>query len=111
MHDRLEVIPVAASSFQSWLQQGEQLYANAVSEYRALEQQLEEIDARLAAKLSEVNQIANVIGKPPVDGNRRVSAEIVPAHVMEEPIHAAPAATRTSANATIARALTGKFGR
>ena|SRR5687767_5528784 len=114
MHDRLEVIPVAANSFQSWLQQGEQLYANAMNEYRALEQQLQEVEARLAAKLAEVNQIANVIGKPPVEGNRRVSAELVPAHVVDEPIHAAPAATaatRTSANATIARALTGKFGR
>jgi hypothetical protein len=58
-----------------------------------------------------VNQIANVIGKPPVDGNRRVSAELVPAHVVEEPIQAAAMPTRTSANATIARALTGKFGR
>src|SRR5688572_27677553 len=108
MHDRSEVIPVA-QSFQSWLQQGEQLYSTAVNEYRALEQQLEEVEARLAAKLAEVNQIANVIGKPPVEGNRRVSAELVPAHVVEEPIQAAP--VRTSANATIARALTGKFGR
>ena len=113
MHDRSEVIPVA-QSFQSWLQQGEQLYSTAVNEYRALEQQLEEVEARLAAKLAEVNQIANVIGKPPVEGGRRVSAELVPAHGVEEPIHVAPAvtsATRTSANATIARALTGKFGR
>src|SRR5918999_1056561 len=104
MHDRSEVIPVATNSFQAWLQQGEQLYANAMNEYRALEQQLEEVEARLAAKLAEVNQIANVIGKPPVEGNRRVSAELVPAHVVEEPIQAAPTPTRTSANATIARA-------
>ena len=109
MHDRSEVIPVQTSSFQNWLQQGEQLYASALTEFRALEQQLEEVEARLAAKLAEVNQIANVIGKPPIEGNRRLSAELVPAHVHEEPLQAPP--TRTSANATIARALTGKFGR
>jgi hypothetical protein len=108
MHDRSEVIPVATNSFQSWLQQGEQLYANALNEFRALEQQLEEIEARLAAKQAEVNQIANVIGKAPVEGSRRLSAELVPAHVIEEPLQAP---SRSSANATIARALTGKFGR
>jgi hypothetical protein len=110
MPERSEVIPVATSSFQAWLQQGEQLYTNALNEFRALEQQLEDLEARLAAKQAEVNQIATVIGKPPVEGSRRLSAELVPSHVVDEPI-LQQSPNRTSANATIARALTGKFGR
>jgi cell division septum initiation protein DivIVA len=65
------------SSLNQWLQQGEELYSTALNEYREIEAQLDELEAKLAAKQSEVNQIASVIGKPPVEGNRRLSAELV----------------------------------
>jgi hypothetical protein len=98
---------VAAKSFQDWLQQGENLYNTALREYHDIEQQLTELEARLVEKQNEVNQIAQVIGKPLVEGNRRLSAQLVSAEVVD-----VPERTPTSgANANIARALTGKFGR
>ena len=110
MPDAVEKLP-AATSIQSWLQQGEQLYNTALGEFRALEAQLDELEAKLAAKQKEVNQVAQMIGKPPVEGNRRLSAELVQGQVLEEaPRDRVPSPT-SSSNATIARALTGKFGR
>ncbi len=101
-----EVQPVS-SSFQDWLQQGESLYSNALKEYHAIEAQLEELEGRLVAKQAEVNQIAQMIGKPAVEGNRRLSAQLLSAQVVEE----TERPQSSNANATIARALTGKFGR
>ena len=102
-----------ASAFQEWLQQGEQLYATALREYHDLERQIADLEARLAEKQNEVNQVAQIIGKSPVEGNRRLSAQLVsadnvdvPGHPML-PVHPPP----TGSNANIARALTGKFGR
>ena len=97
-----------ANSLQEWLQQGEALYGAALKEFHAMEAQLDDLEARLAAKQAEVNQIAQVIGKPAVEGNRRLSAQLVSAEVVDVPDrnNASP-----SSNATIARALTGKFGR
>ena len=106
MSDAPEVLAVA-NSFQQWLQQGEMLYSTALNEFHALESQLDDLEAKLAAKQAEVNQIAHVIGKPPVEGTRRVSAQIVQPH----PVDDFERAHQTSNNATIARALTGKFGR
>ncbi len=109
MSEALEKRPVSSSALQSWLQQGEQLYAAALNEFRALEAQLEELEAKLAEKQVEVNKIAQMIGKPPVEGNRRLSAELVSGQIIED--LPAPRSPTSSSNATIARALTGKFGR
>ena len=61
-------------SLQEWLHEGEALYESALAEYQALEGQLDELEARLAAKREEVNQIAQVVGKPPVEPTRRLAA-------------------------------------
>lgn len=97
-----------AGSFQEWLQQGENLYNTALREYHDIEQQLTELEARLVEKQGEVNQIAQVIGKPLVEGNRRLSAQLVSAEVVDLP---AERTATPGSNANIARALTGKFGR
>lgn len=86
-------------SFRDWLSEGEAIYAEALREFSALEAQLEELEQRLAAKKAEVNQIAQVIGKPPVESNRRLTAELVEHH--------GPNSVPNSP-ATIARALTGR---
>lgn len=96
------------NSFQDWLQQGESLYSAAVREYHDIEQQLSELEARLVEKQNEVNQIAQLIGKPLVEGGRRLSAQLMSAEVVEVP---AERTGTTGSNANIARALTGKFGR
>ena len=115
---------MATTSLQAWLSQGEQLYAAALNEFRSLEAQLDDLEQKAAAKQAELNQIAQVIGKPAVQSGRRVVAELMPApggmddhhhHPNDRlPVPAAsivaPAASNSS-NATIARALTGKFGR
>ncbi|MCS7032751.1 MAG: hypothetical protein NZ561_02010 [Phycisphaerae bacterium] len=87
-------------SFKDWLNEGEQLYNATLAEFQQLEHQLAEIEQRLAAKKAEVNQIAQIIGKPPVETpNRRLTAEII------DP--GQPNAVPNSP-ATIARALTGR---
>ena len=86
-------------SLQDWLQEGEALYAAAVAEYRSIESQLDELEGRLAAKREEINQIAQVVGKPPVESTRRLTAELVDDH--------GPNSVPNSP-ATIARALTGR---
>jgi hypothetical protein len=98
-----------ASSFADWLQQGENLYNQALQDFQDIEQQLSELEARLVEKQNEVNQIAQVIGKPMVEGNRRLSAKLVNAEVVD--IVPAERAHAPGSNANIARALTGKFGR
>ena len=100
-------VRAVGTSLQAWLQQGEHLYNTALREYHDLERQIADLETRLAEKQTEVNQIAQVIGKPVVEGNRRLSAQLVSAEIVE-----APERTPTpGANANIARALTGKFGR
>jgi len=88
-----------SKSLQEWLSEGETLYNAALSEFQQLETQLEELEGKLAAKKAELNQIAQVVGKPPVDSNRRLTAELVDSH-----------GTNSVPNspATIARALTGR---
>lgn len=98
-----------ANAFQEWLQQGEHLYDDALREFHDIERQLSELEARLSEKQTEVNQIAQIIGKPLVEGTRRLSAQLVQAEVMDLPERVG--APSPSANANIARALTGKFGR
>ena len=97
-----------SQAFNEWLKQGESLYNAALKEFHDIEARLDELEAALAAKQAEVNQIAQVIGKPSVEGQRRLSAELVSAKVVDEMVHAPGS---PSSNATIARALTGKFGR
>ena len=86
-------------SLSDWLQEGESLYEAALAEYQQLETQLDELESRLAAKRAEVNQIAQVVGKPPLENNRRLTAQLVDDH--------GPQSVPNSP-ATIARALTGR---
>jgi hypothetical protein len=90
-----------SKSFQDWLKEGEMLYDGALTEYRRIESQLDDLEKQLAGKQAEVNQIAAIIGKEPVEGQRRLSAQIV------EPNHAAGGGAPNSA-AAIARAITGR---
>ena len=103
---------VAPSSVQQWLQQGEALYNNALNEFHDLEAQIENLEIRLVSKQAEVNQIAQVVGKPPVEGNRRLTAQLVTPRTMDrsrERNDSIPPSEHPSAN--MARALTGKFAR
>jgi hypothetical protein len=97
---------VSNKSFQDWLREGEMLYDGALAEYRRIEAQLDELEKQLAAKQAEVNQIAAIIGKEPVEGNRRLTAQIV------EPSHGggpgAGSANSPNSAAAIARAITGR---
>ena len=86
-------------SLNDWLAEGEAIYDAALAEYQQLEAQLDELESRLAAKRAEVNQIAQVVGKPPIENSQRLTAQLVddtgPQSVPNSP-------------ATIARALTGR---
>ena len=89
-----------SKTLQDWLSEGEHLYNSALAEYQALEQQLEDLESKLAAKKAEVNQIAQVVGKPPVENTgKRLTAELIDSH--------GPNSVPNSP-ATIARALTGR---
>jgi hypothetical protein len=87
-------------SIQEWIREGEELYAASVKDLQELEAQLAELEGRLSAKAAEVNQIAGIIGKPPVDAPRRLTAHLVDDH--------GSGGNVTNASATIARALAGK---
>lgn len=91
-----------SKSFKDWLNEGESLYNAALGEYQSLENQIMDLEQKLAIKRDEVNEIAKVIGKDPVETSRRLSAEIVE--------RGQPNSVPNSPN-TIARALTGRgFG-
>lgn len=92
---------VLGKTFKEWLNEGEQLYATAVSEYQAIEQKIAGLEKELAEKKSQVDEIAKVMGKAPVDTSRRVSAEIVD----RDQLVGATAAIPVGA---MARALTGR---
>ncbi len=101
-----------SANFQEWLQQGEALYQNALKEYHAIEAQLDDLESRLVAKQAEVNQIAQVIGKPPVEGGRRMATLLAAADIIDVPAErVGVSGSGAGSNASIARALTGKFGR
>jgi hypothetical protein len=93
-------------NFQTWIAEGEEIYNTLLGEYREIEIQIEEMEARLAAKQAEVNQMASVIGKPPMESTRRLSAQLVEAEVLEP-----GGATATASANNIARALNGRLGR
>ena len=86
-------------NLKEWLGEGETIYNQALAEYQTLESQLEELEQKLALKKEEVNQIAAVINKPPVESNRRLTAQLVDEHGPQS-VPNSPAA--------IARALTGR---
>jgi cell division septum initiation protein DivIVA len=87
-------------TFKDWLNEGETLYQQALQEYQALEAQIQDLEQKLAIKKDEVNQIAAVIGKPPVEStNRKLTAELVDHHT---------SGSVANSPATIARALTGR---
>jgi chromosome segregation ATPase len=88
------------TKFNDWLAEGEQLYTTAMAELEELARELESLEQRLAAKRDEVNQIATVIGKPEVEDNRRLSAEIVGGEGQTKSV--------PNSSNTIARALTGR---
>ncbi len=91
-----------SKSFKDWLNEGEALYNAALGEYQSLENQIIDLEQKLAIKRDEVNEIAKVIGKDAVEASRRLSAEIVE--------RGQPNSVPNSPN-TIARALTGRgFG-
>jgi len=81
------------------MQEGEELYASALKDYQDLDHQLLELEKQLGQKQDEVNQIAQIIGKPLVEGNRRLSAQLVDEH--------GPMSVPNSPS-TIARALAGR---
>jgi hypothetical protein len=92
-----------SKSFQDWLREGENLYDGAMSEYQAIEAQLEDLERQLTEKKSEVNQIAEIIGKPPVESNRRLTAQIIEGNGSNTGNTQNP-----SSAAAIARAITGR---
>jgi hypothetical protein len=113
-----EVLGVSAANFQDWLKQGESLYQAALKEFHDYEAQLAELESRLAAKQAEVNQIAQMIGKPAVESTRagnignvgggQLATMSGGVEIIDAPTDRVPPA---GSNASIARALTGKFGR
>jgi hypothetical protein len=93
---------IVTKTLADWLSEGENLYNAAMAEYQALERQLEELEGKLAAKKAEVNQIASVVGKPPVETTgvgKRLTAELIDPHTPN---------SVPNSPATIARALTGR---
>lgn len=88
-----------AKSIADWMREGEDLYTAALKEYENLNDQLQELEKLVTQKQEEVNQIAQIIGKPLVEGNRRLTAQLVDDH--------GPNSVPNSTS-TIARALTGR---
>jgi hypothetical protein len=88
-----------SKSIEEWMREGEVLYEAALKEFEELDTQVRDLEKRLATKQDEVNQIAQIIGKPMVEGNRRVSAQLVDDH--------GPLSVPNSST-TIARALSGR---
>jgi hypothetical protein len=89
-----------SKNFAQWLNEGESLYEQALQDFQSIEAQISELETRLMAKKAEVNQIAQVIGKPPVESSRRLTAQLVDDH--------GPNSVPNSP-AVIARALTGRI--
>jgi hypothetical protein len=91
-------------TFNEWLSEGEQLYTTAVDEFRAIEAQINDLELQLSAKKGEVNQIAQIIGKPTVQPTRSVvTGEVLEAAQL--PISASGPAIPIG---RLARALTGR---
>ncbi|MBC8109326.1 MAG: hypothetical protein H7Z14_22270 [Anaerolineae bacterium] len=89
-------------NFSEWLGEGEQLYLAAMEEFKSIESQIDELELQLTAKKGEVNQIAQVIGKPPVESTRKLTAELM------EPEQVAITSRSAIPIGRLARALTGR---
>jgi ABC-type transporter Mla subunit MlaD len=90
---------VPSKSLSEWLAEGEQLFAESMTEFHELESQLADLEQRLSAKHAEVNRLAQIIGKPAVEGRKVVTAQLVDNSTTQ----AIP-----NSPATIARALQGR---
>jgi hypothetical protein len=88
---------------QQWIQEGEEIYNGLLGEHREIESQIEELEQKLSAKQADVNRLAAIIGKPPIESTHKLSAQLVNSEVVD-----------TYSNGTmnnIARALNGRLGR
>jgi len=88
-----------AKSIAEWIREGEALYDAAIKEFEEMDARLQQLEKQMSQKQDEVNQIAQVIGKPLVEGNRRLTAQLVDDH--------GPLSVPNSST-TIARALSGR---
>jgi hypothetical protein len=89
---------IVNKSFREWIQEGEAIYTAAMQDYLSLVSQLEQLEQRLEDKKQEVNQVAEMIGKPPVEPSKRVNAQIVEA----------PNSSNAIPVGSMARALSGR---
>lgn len=94
-------------SFKEWLQEGDALYTTAMNEFQELENQLADIEAKLADKREEVNQIAAVVGKPPITLSGRTEAvRVSAAQIVDR--DAPSGGSIPASRQTIAKVLAGK---
>ena len=63
-------------SIQQWFSAGESLYSALLKEFQGIQAKLAELEGYLQQKGAELNQIAQMLGKPAVP-NTRLSAELV----------------------------------
>lgn len=54
-----------SKSVTEWLQEGDQLFSIGLEEYRALEEQIVELEQRRAEKWTELEEIAKRLGRKP----------------------------------------------
>jgi hypothetical protein len=94
-------------SFKEWIAEGETLYNTALTEFDELEKQLADLEAKLADKKEEVNQIASVIGKPPISlSGRSETVRVSAAHIVDR--DAPSGGSIPASRQTIAKVLAGK---
>lgn len=91
-------------SLREWLSEGEELYSVAMREYQALEAQLEQLQAQLAAKREELHHIGQVIGRTPPE----TPVEHVPRTPTVQIIDSHGPGSIPASRHTIAKALTGR---
>ena len=99
---------MTTKNFKDWMAEGEQIYGDSLAEYQGLQTQLDELEQKLIAKREEVNAIASVIGKPPVDPPRRAGhaqANAAAVQLVDRDVSGAPIPASRN---TIAKALVGK---
>jgi len=93
-------------TFKDWIAEGDSLYQNALTEFRDLETQIEELERKLTVKREEVNEIARVVGKEQIDTTKRQAVEIVDRPANPNAPHQMP-----NSVSTIARAISGRINR
>ncbi len=96
------------ANVHDWLRDGEALHAALVKEYADLEQQIEDLEARLASKAAEANKLARILGLSPIESGRAGSGALV---LSDEPDQDRPAAAASPAVTihSAGRSLAGKF--